>query len=136
MRPSTSTQPIDYRNLPHSDPEWKAQNDARYAELENIQKLQMEAARREFDSTVQFFPANFPPRLEFSGKNVDTKIAATLDANRRNPIMNRAIMGAPALPQPIQPLTNPVQLPAYPQLTPEDLRRYADQLEKGDLFAL
>ena len=136
VRPSTSTQPIDYRHLPHSDPVWKAENDAKYAEMERVQQLRMEAARREHDSTTQFFPAAFPPRLEFSGKNIDTKIAATLDANRRNPIMNRAIMGASSLQPPIQPATAPVQLPAYPSLTPEDLRRYADQLEKGELFPL
>ena len=138
VRPSTSTQPIDYRDLPHSDPQWKLENDAKYAEMERIQHLQMEAARREYDSTTQFFSAPVPPRLQFTGKNIDTKIAATLDANRRNPIMNRSIMPAVSstLPQPIQPATAPVQLPAYPPLTPEDLRRYADQLEKGDLFAL
>ena len=137
-RPPPLTQPIDYRALPHSDPQWKAENDAKYAELERIQLLQMEAARREYDSTTQFFAAPAPPRLHFSGKNIDTKIAATLDANRRNPIMNRAIMPAVSstLPPPICPSTSPVQLPAYPHLTPEDLRRYADQLEQGDLFSM
>ena len=129
--------PIDYRDLPHSDPEWKAANDAKYAEMARIQHAQMEAARREFDSTTQFFDAPTPPRLYFTGKNMDTKIAATLDANRRNPIMNRANFPIPSLQPPMTPSTSAtVPVMSLPPLTPEDLRLYADQLEQGDLFAL
>ena len=136
-RPPPLSHPIDYRDLPHSDPQWKAENDAMYLERQRIQHAQMEAARREYDSTTQFFDAAAPPRLYFSGKNVDTKIAATLDANRRNPIMNRANFPIPTLQVPLAPSASvPAPEVSLPPLTPEDLRRYADQLEQGDLFAI
>ena len=135
MRPPPLSHPIDYRDLPHSDPQWKAENDAKYLELQRIQHAQMESARREFDSTTQFFDAAAPPRLYFTGKNVDTKIAATLDANRRNPIMNRANFPIPTLQVPLAPSTSTAAPEVtLPPLTPDDLRRYADQLEQGDLF--
>ena len=136
VRPPPLSHPIDYRDLPHSDPQWKAENDAKYVELQRIQHAKMEAARREYEATTQFFEAPAPPRLFFSGKNVDTKIAATLDANRRNPIMNRANFPIPALQVPLAPTSAPVPEMSLPPLTPEDLRLYADQLEQGDLFAI